>query len=278
MVFLTAETRKSEDVSISQDFYREAWDSDYTHIGTYENPEQSIKDACEQTIVAMTKKLPTIKKSHRVIHIGSVYGGTARFLANKYQCKIDCLNENPRENKINEQKIEAEGLGDLVKIKVGTVESLALDYQTYDMVWAQDFFIGKTTVQIQQAFREIARTLKPEGRFIFTDVMLSDNCPDDVKERLYSQLGIDTALNIAAYKKMVRTTDLQLVFVKRMPEQLEHHYTKMLQLLREKETALEAKTSKAFVKTTITNLEHWLDAAAKGYLTWGILQFQKRNV
>jgi hypothetical protein len=63
-----------------------------------------------------------------------------------------------------------------------------------------------------------------------------------------------------------------------MPEQLATHYAKVLENLTDMRDKLIIKSDKKFLEKEKQGLADWIDASHKGYLNWGILQFQKRNV
>lgn len=271
-------TKKIRDYYNSKDtneFHRQIGGREDLHIGIYTNKKKTIKDASRNTILKMVKRLPSIKKKHKILDIGSGYGGAARFLAEKYGCRVDCLNLSETQNKLNLEKVATASLEKLVSVTTGNFKQIPFDRETYDIVWSQDALLyskGKLKV-----FWEVARVLKPEGRFIFTDLMQTKNCPDDVLTEIVEQLQLKELGAIKLYKRLANRADLEQVLIKKMPEQLVNHYTAVLENLNRNHDKMAKKVSKEFLQKTKVETKVLLEASKNNYLTWGMLQFQKRN-
>ena len=255
--------------------YYSIWGSENIHIGIYENSEQSMEEASRNVVRAMVKKIPALKKNQKILDIGSGYGGTARFLAKKYKCTIDCLNISEQENERNRKKNKEVELEGLISVTTGNFEKIPFDRETYDIVWSQDALLYSN--KKEKVFRQIARVLKPGGRFIFTDLMQSDDCPKDVLKKVCAGLHLEEMGSVKFYERLARRVELERVLIKKMPEQLAIHYTKVLERLSDQYSKVSEKCGEAFVNNMMTSLQYGIDAGEKGYLTWGILQFQKRN-
>ena len=82
-------------------------------------------------------------------------------------------------------------------------------------------------------------------------------------------------LSADKYDRFTSNADLEKVFIKKMPNHLTMHYQKLLE-------KMEANTKKVkdanFLSSMQSELQNTLAAIEEGYLSWGILQFQKRNV
>lgn len=76
----------------------------------YNSKEESIFDASRRTVERMAKKIPHLDADTRVIDLGAGYGGSARYLAEKYGCHVSCVNlskvQNDRNRKSNKEYIE----------------------------------------------------------------------------------------------------------------------------------------------------------------------------
>lgn len=266
-------TKAYYDSKEADEFYHKIWGGEDIHIGIYSDGNASIEEASRHTTAKMLKQLPAFKKGFRVLDMGSGYGGTARFLATEFNCRVDCLNLSERQNKRNIEKVKAAELEKLVSVTTGNFEQIPFDGELYDIVWSQDALLHVN--QKLKVFQEVARVLKPEGRFIFTDVMQSDDCPIGVLEDALERFQLKALGSIKQYKRLANRADLEQVLIKKMPEQLTKHYTMLLEKL--KQQKVTKKPDRAFLQKTITGMEKLLEAGEKGYLTWGILQFQKRN-
>lgn len=259
----------------ADEFYHEIWGGEDIHIGIYSKDKESIKEGSRETVIRMASRISKIKKGYKILDIGSGYGGAARYLAEKYNCRVDCLNLSETENKRNLEKTKAVGLEQLISVTEGNFEKIPFDQETYDMVWSQDALLH--TNKKLKVFREVSRVLKPQGHFIFTDPMQSADCPEGVLKPVLDQIHLEEMGSVNLYKSLARRTDLEQVFIKEMPEQLVNHYSKVLEALRERYDEVVEKSNKAYLDKMVVRLQHWVNAGCKGYLNWGILHFQKRN-
>ena len=276
---------ENESYQISQDniekkivvkFNDKVWEEGKIPTGIYNKPKQTIQKAIQNVVLAMVKKLPSLKKSHKILIIGSGFGGVARFIAQKYGCKVDCLNLNESENNRNKAKVKLADLEKLITITTGNFEDIPFDRETYDIVWSQDALLN--SIDKKKAFREVTMVLKPEGRFIFTETLQSEDCPEGALKMILDGLQIDQMESINSYNKLARRVGLERVFAKQMPEQLVNHYSAVLLTLKDQYDKVVNKSNEAFIKKRMIDLQRCIDASQKGYLNWGILQFQKRNI
>ena len=268
-------TNKYFDSQEADEYHQLIWGGEYTHVGIHADQETGIEQASENTIKAMVKKLPSIKKSTRILDIGSGYGGTARYLSKKFGCRVDCLNLSETENERNREKTRESGLEDLVQVISGSFENIPLE-GPYDIVWSQDAIFYSS--RKDKVLREVNRVLNPGGRFIFTDLMRNDDSPVGVLENVLTELHLQELGSIKVYEKLTRQAGLQRVLVVSMPEQLINHYTAVLEKLARQRPGLIKKSSETYVDDVARGLQYWIDAGKEGYLNWGILQFQKPNL
>lgn len=268
-------TREYYDSKDADEFYHEIWGGEDIHIGIYSTGQESIKDASRNTILKMTKRLPSIKKGTKILDIGSGYGGAARFLAEKYKCQVDCLNLSETENQRNLKKTKAADLEKLISVTTGNFEQIPFDQESYDIVWSQDALLHSN--KKLRVFQEVSRVLKPGGHFLFTDPMQSNDCPAGVLNEVLGRIHLEEMGSFNLYKRLARRTGLEQVFTKEMSEQLTSHYSKVLETLQKRYEEVAKKSKKTYLDKMMQGLQHWIDAGEKGYLTWGILQFQKRN-
>jgi len=271
----TSVTKEYYDSKEADEFYANIWGGENIHIGIYKKKSDSIAKGGENTIKTMIRLLPKIGKNTNVLDLGAGYGGAARYLAKKFQCKIDCLNLSEKENERNERLNEEAELDEYINVKTGSFEQIPYTRESFDIVWSQDAFLHST--KREKIFREASRVLKPEGRFIFTDPMQSDDCPDGVLQKVLDRLHLEELGSVKEYLRISRKVDLEQVLIKEMPDQLHTHYSKVLEATEEQYDEIVKKSSKKYIDNMIKGLKHWIEAADKGYLNWGILQFQKRN-
>jgi len=254
--------------------YHQLWKEQDIHIGLYDKASDTIEEANENVILKMIKIMPSLKKSTNMLMIGSGFGDVARYIVEKHGCHIDCVNPDPKQNKIHQKKnaaVEAEGN---VEIFEGDYSKVPYKFGHYDIIWSQDTFIHQE--HKQKIFRDLARILKPEGRLIFTALMQDGDLTSKIKLRTMLPLTYSSDLLSAdKYDRFTSNADLEKVFIKKMPDHLTTQYQKLLEVL---ENNAKKVSDASFREAMQTELQNTLSAVEEGYLNWGILQFQKRNV
>jgi sarcosine/dimethylglycine N-methyltransferase len=256
-------------------FQRKFWNGSDMHTGIYRPKKATIAQARQNTTDKMVRLLPKIKKSSKILILGSGFGETARYLAEKYGCKVDCLNLNEDQNEYNRKEIEKIELQKKINVYAGSIESIPLERETYDIVWSQENLVYSE--RKPRVFRQIHRVLQSSGRFVFCGPMLSEDCPEDKREKMMSQLPIKEVISFEDYDRLGRRGFLQRIYTSEMTDHLELHYQAVLDTLEKKKDKVVALSSKKYHDKLIADAKNWIKYAEAGCLDWGILVFQKIN-
>lgn len=266
-------TKTYYDSSEADNFYSIIWGGDDIHIGIYDNPSLNIKSASRNTIKVFVSMLPSIGGNTKILDLGAGYGGTARYIAWHYGCKVDCLNISQVENAKNIKKTSVAGLDQLVKVFEGNMEELPFEDESYDIVLSLDSLLHCS--DRVKAIDEVARVLKPKGWFIFSDIFQGEGVPKVAMKSLLDRLPIASLETINTYQDMLGKKGFKLILDRIMPEQLVNHYTQIQKELKDQKAHIVQKSGEEFVKNTTRGLNQWIRAGKKGQLSWGIMLFQK---
>lgn len=254
-------------------FYSTVWGGEDIHIGLYQSEGESIYDASRRTQKRMLDHLDTIDAGTRLIDLGSGYGGSARFIANKYGCEVVALNlsevENDRARTLNREQ----NLDDLIDVIDGNFEKLPYEEGAFDIVWSQDSFLHSPARD--RVIREASRVLKAGGDLIFTDPMKSDDCPDGVLQPILDRIHLDSMASPKFYREVAVDYGLEYVTYDELTEHLERHYSAILEESEKREEELRDQISEEYRQNMKKGLRHWVNGAQQGYLTWGIMHFRK---
>lgn len=109
-----------------------------------------------------------IQASDRVLDIGAGLGGSARWLAATVGCRVDCVEMSPDYCCGAELLNRVTGLVDQVKVHQGSALDLPVADGSFDVVWMQN--VGMNIEDKQTLYSEIARALKPGGRYVFQEM------------------------------------------------------------------------------------------------------------
>ena len=253
-------------------FYHRIWGGEDIHIGIYMGHEP-IKQASKRTVKIMADLVDRPLDAHtRVLDIGAGYGGAARYLAQRFGCKVVCLNLSEVENERNRQKNAELGLDSKIQVLSGNFEAIPLPDASFDLVWSEDALLH--SANREQVFREVDRVLRPGGEFIFTDPMMADDCPPEVLGPVLDRIHLPSMGAIATYTRYAERLQWEALRLLPMPTQLPLHYMQVQTELRNRYDELKEHCSEAYLDQMISGLQHWIDAGNRGHLTWGILHYR----
>lgn len=258
----------------ADNFYAIIWGGEDIHIGLYHSPEEAIPEASRRTVHHIAEKTE-LKPEHKVLDIGSGYGGLARYLTSTFGCSVVALNlsekENERARKLNKER----GLEDKIDVVDGSFENIPAQDNSFDVIFSQDAILHSG--QREKVLEEVARVLKPGGRFIFTDPMQADDCPEGVLEPILKRIHLSSLGSPRFYRETAAKLGMNEVSFEDRTDQLVMHYSRVLQETETHEAELIHKIDKAYVERMKTGLSHWIEGGERGYLTWGFFVFQRQS-
>lgn len=263
------------DSGSADEFYKNIWGGEDIHIGLYKTPDEAIPPASRRTVETMANELKGINADSRVLDLGAGYGGSGRYLAEKYGCKVVCLNISETQNARNVQLNKEQGLDHLVSVVHGDFENVGMEDASFDYVWSQDAFLHSG--DRERVLDEIDRVLKPGGLLVFTDPMQSDDCPDGVLDPILARIQLSTLGSFRFYREELKKRGFEEVNVQDLTQQLRNHYNRVREeLLRNRDQAVKW-SGEEYVTNMDKGLQHWVNGADNGYLAWGILTFRKKG-
>lgn len=112
--------------------------------------------------------LARIRAEDRVLDIGAGLAGPARLLASALGCRVDCLEMSPDFCAGAALLNRLTGLEDRIKVHKGSALDLPFPDDSFDVVWMQN--VGMNIADKRKLYAEIARVLKPGGRFAFQEM------------------------------------------------------------------------------------------------------------
>jgi cyclopropane fatty-acyl-phospholipid synthase-like methyltransferase len=263
------------DSSEADAFYQNVWGGQDIHIGIYHGDAEPIADASRRTVETMANRIAGIDKTTRVLDLGAGYGGSARYLADRFGCQVTCLNLSETQNATNQKLTDQAGLTDLVRVVYGDFENIPDPDGSYDIVWSQDAILhsGNRT----RVLDEVRRVLVADGQFIFTDPMQSDDCPDGVLQPILDRIQLSTLASFAFYRAELGTRGFREDAIEPLTDQLRTHYARIGQELKNNYDQAVELSGQTYVDNMIKGLQHWVDGADNGYLAWGIMDFRKTS-
>ncbi len=270
-----AEAEAYYDSAEADAFYQNIWGGEDLHLGIYVTSDEDIGAASRRTVEAMASQLDGLSSDSNVIDLGAGYGGSARVLAAQYGCRITCLNLSETQNALNRALTREAGLSDRIAVVHGSFEDIPEAEETFDVVWSQDAILHSG--DRPRVMDEVSRVLKPGGRFIFTDPMQSDNCPPGVLQPILERIHLESLGSCAFYRDTLLQRGFTEVSLTDLTPNLRTHYARVGEELRNRYDEVVELSGRDYVDAMLSGLARWVDGADKGYLTWGILHFQKQK-
>jgi sarcosine/dimethylglycine N-methyltransferase len=271
---LAVETaREYYDSDDADRFYSMVWGGEDIHIGLYGSARDSILEASRRTVVRIASALDSLGREVRVLDVGSGYGGAARYLAQRYACRVVALNlsavENRRARRLNAQQ----GLDRLIEVVDGSFEEIPYPPATFDVVWSQDAILhsGDRT----RVLEEVARVLRPGGDFTFSDPMQADDCPSGVLQPILDRIHLESLGCPSFYRETAQRLGLREICFEDLTRHLVTHYSRVLEETEERVDALLERVSGDYLDRMRKGLLHWIEGGKRGYLAWGVFHFRK---
>jgi sarcosine/dimethylglycine N-methyltransferase len=253
-------------------FYQAIWGGQDIHIGIYRDDAEPIADASRRTVESMADRLIRSDASTRVLDLGAGYGGSARYLADRFGCKVTCLNLSETQNALNRTLTAEAGLTELVDVVYGDFENIPEPDGSFDIVWSQDAILhsGNRT----RVLDEVSRVLVSDGQFTFTDPMQSDTCPDRVLQPILDRIQLSTLASFGFYRTELTARGFEESRTEELTDQLRMHYWRVGKALQDRYDEAVKMSGQTYVDNMIKGLQHWVDGADRGYLAWGIMDYR----
>lgn len=273
---VTATTEAYYDSSEADAFYAAIWGGEDIHIGIYRDEREPVARASARSVERLAGRLAGLGERHRVLDIGAGYGGAGRAVASRLGCRVDCLNLSEVQNDRNRRLTRAAGLADRVRVVHASFEAVPGPDGAYDAVWSQDAILHSG--DRERVLAEVARVLKPGGHFVFTDPMQSDDCPPGVLQPVLDRIHLDSLASPAFYRRQLAARGFAERGFDAMPEQLRNHYQRVRRQLEARWDEMVERCGRDYVVRMLAGLGHWVEAAERGHLTWGIFHFVKHDL
>jgi sarcosine/dimethylglycine N-methyltransferase len=244
-------TKSINEEEIAIPFEIKKW-KDYP-VGTFNNGTKEVEEAVSKTMERIMRIVPSIKKSSKILVYSSGSSFTPIYLSAISGCKIECITNDEKSAKKIEKEVVEIGLEEKITVSHKLFYETLFHSNTFDMVWSiAENYQDDRALEI---FREVARVLVPEGRYVMCHPFRSMN-NDEVQ---YEELAV-----VENFLKKANSVDLERVYVKEYKTETIAHYKALEEVKR-----LAAKD--------VEEVKEYLKFAKDDKYVWALLVFQKRN-
>jgi sarcosine/dimethylglycine N-methyltransferase len=260
------------DGSDADGFYASIWGGEDIHIGMYETPDESIRDASRRTVATMAGEVG-LAATDTVLDLGAGYGGSARYLATHHGCHVTCLNVSEVQNARNRTLTAEQNLTGRIDVVYGDFENLPYDDESFSVVWSQDALLhsGDRGAVVAEA----ARVCAHGGTIVFTDPMQVEDADGQVLQPVLDRINLTSLGSPTFYRSAADHNGLSVRSFTDLTPHLVRHYSRVLEELLKNDSAARRISGDAYVDRMQTGLRHWISAGSAGSLVWGIFVMDK---
>ena len=108
-----------------------------------------------------------------VLDVGCGLGGSARFLASEYGCRVTGLDMTADYCEVGTMLSSLVGLDDRTNFRHGSALAMPFEDGAFDVAWTEH--VQMNIADKRAFYGEIARVLRPQGRLVFHDIFAGSN-------------------------------------------------------------------------------------------------------
>lgn len=153
-----------------------------------------------------------LKPGIHVLDVCSALGAPARHIAKKYGVKVTGLDFTKTMNAKAIERNKAAGLDSLITIVDGNAMDMPFKKDTFDVVWGQEAWCYVTNKD--ELAREAYRVLKPGGKLIFTDWVITGQVDDALLAKLYESMAFPYMETLNGWADALKKVGFKNVVVK----------------------------------------------------------------
>ncbi len=267
-------TRSYYDTHDVDAFYDAVWGGEDIHTGIYTDEHEDVAIASRRTVERAADTVAgLLGKESTVLDLGAGYGGPARYLAERFGCRVVALNISEAQNERHRATNAERGLDGLIEVVTGSFHDIPFSDGQFDVVWSQEAFCHSS--DRERLLGEAVRVLEPGGALVFTDLMAAEGASVEALRPAVSRLGVDALATVDFYRRTLTGLGLRRIDFDDHSGQLLHHYVCVTEETRRHRPELRNTISPAYLDSLLINLPLWVDAARREQLRWGVFHCRR---
>lgn len=235
------------------------------HLGLFADADEPLAAAQRRVKDRMAVAAAT-GPGTRVIEVACGVGGTARHLAREYGAEVHAT--NIAEAQLAEARDGAlrEGLNDRITFAYGDFHQLDAPSHAFDCWWCQEALLY--AADKRRVLEEAVRVVRPGGRIVFTDLLLTRAMPAEERERLAAELKAPPIWAIEDWDELLARMRLNVLERHDWSGHVALTFARVADALRQ----MGAEFAERVGREAVAGMEHriglQLDAARAGRLGW----------
>ena len=152
-----------------------------------------------------------IDRTACILDVGCGRGTSTLFYTRQYKCRGIGADLSPASIAIASERCVAEGLADMAHFMVAGACQLPYAEAEFDVVFCECTM--SLIADKAEAFREIARVVRPGGRILLSDVVLKHRLSDSFKQEIGFSCCFTEALTLEGYQEHALNAGLHPILV-----------------------------------------------------------------
>jgi sarcosine/dimethylglycine N-methyltransferase len=242
------------------------------HMGLFQDSGEPLLDAQMRAKRHMAEAA-RIAAGQEVIEAACGVGGTARFLATAYGARVHATNIAETQLAEGRELTQKAGLSHLVDFRFADYHELPFPAASCDVWWCQEALLH--SVDKQRVMKEAIRVLRPDGRIIMSDLLLSDRAAGKEREQFIATLKASNMWSIERWDALI--ADLPVTILERQ-DWAPHTILTFQNVLTNLEKVAEEfrrRVGSQIVESTFERLTIQYEAAKVGNLGWCFYTLQR---
>mmetsp|Transcript_10921 Transcript_10921/g.16101 ORF Transcript_10921/g.16101 Transcript_10921/m.16101 type:complete len:307 (-) Transcript_10921:44-964(-) len=244
------------------------------HYGCFRSEKDSVFEASKATndrlMCCLDWAFPMSKTSY-VLDLGSGHGGLSHEIAKRFGCKVMGINISPEQNKMNMDEANKEGVGELVDVTLGDINSGLPTEWTNTFTHVVSCEVLCHAADKSALFKELKRVLKPGGAFVFTDIMGADGADEVALKAFTDRNATSKMARPSEYLQLLEDNDFKHCSYLDFSQHLLCYYRSMLNQIKKNYDAMvsEGCSEEYLAKWTDTLEDRVEMQREKSVFAWG---------
>jgi len=234
---------------------------------------EQIHVGAEAETDVLARKAGVTAQTH-LLDVCSALGGAARYLAQRYGCRVTGLDATQRMHTEAIRRTTEAGLLGKLDFVLGNALDMPFPADTFDVVWGQDAWCYITDKQ--RLVEECARVLKPGGVLAFTDWLETGPMTDEEWTALNAFMVFPYIETLDGYAALAESAGLTVVEKEELtPDFAEHIQMYLDQVQHRFRQAIVENYGQAMYDEVERGITLWRDASAAGKVGRGRIVARK---